>query len=128
MSGWGEDEEERTHIARSGRAPTPAFCESLDLLACGLERVGTALLPDVDATGAEGKALLVCETVDDHWEDAEGDGVEDDLRIADVAYAEVCDGGGLTGHWAGEEGWGVEVAGEGGIYETGHSSGRDEDL
>ena len=55
-----------THVASPGRAPTPALGESLDLLSSGFQRVGTALLPYVDAARTEGEALLVGETMQDH--------------------------------------------------------------
>ena len=76
----------------------------MDLLAGGFERVGTAFFPYVDAAGTEGEALLVCETVVAHGEATEGDGVEDDLGIADVADAHAGDGGCLADHDGGGRG------------------------
>lgn len=106
-----------TYVASAGRTPTTTLGESLDLLAGGLKGVRTALLPDVDAAWTESETLLVGETVDDHREDSERHCVEDDLRVAHGADAEVGDRGCLAGH-GGQDGW------EGGEARRGGRRGR----
>ena len=60
------------------------------------------------------------------WEEAEGDGVEDDLGVADGADAHAGDGGGLARHGeAGEEGAGGGGSGDGtrGVARLGRAGG-----
>lgn len=74
-------------IADAGRAPSAAFSEPLDAQA-GDFSMRAALLPSVDASRAQCKALIGVETSGDHREDTEGYCVEDDVGIAGRADAD----------------------------------------
>lgn len=57
--------------------------------------VVATLLPHVDVTWGQGLALIVIQTTTDHGQQAQGDCMEDDLGVVDVADTHLGTGGSL---------------------------------
>lgn len=78
----------RTYIADARWRPATAFSEALDA-ETGELSVGAALLPGVDATGAQLHALVGIKSAGNHLEEALLDGIEDFMGVGDGTDADV---------------------------------------